>query len=76
MHSSFNNFLVLLHGQLVSNDLWDMFHEQDSDLVVEAMSSSTPSQSAKPSASSSTSSSAANGEARAHNAGKNRCFCN
>ncbi|XWS75382.1 hypothetical protein CRYUN_Cryun01aG0082000 [Craigia yunnanensis] len=41
----------------------------DPDLVVEAMSASTPLQSAKPSASSSNSSSAANGEARAHNAG-------
>ncbi|XWS30652.1 hypothetical protein CRYUN_Cryun23aG0003900 [Craigia yunnanensis] len=41
----------------------------DPDLVVEAMSLSTPSQSAKPSASSSTSSSAVNNEALAHNAG-------
>ncbi|XP_022734364.1 transmembrane protein 33 homolog [Durio zibethinus] len=41
----------------------------DPDLVVEAMSSSTPSQSAKPSASSSTSSAAANDRARARTAG-------
>ncbi|XVE77440.1 hypothetical protein DITRI_Ditri13aG0062800 [Diplodiscus trichospermus] len=41
----------------------------DPDLVVEAMSTSTPSQPAKPSASSSNSSSAANDRARARNAG-------
>ncbi|XP_022772050.1 transmembrane protein 33 homolog [Durio zibethinus] len=41
----------------------------DPDLVVEAMSSSMPSQSARPSASSSTSSSAANNEAQGRNAG-------
>ncbi|EOY04318.1 hypothetical protein QUC31_017322 [Theobroma cacao] len=41
----------------------------DPDLVVEAMSSSSPSQSAKPSASSSASSAAANDQARPRNAG-------
>ncbi|XP_021290989.1 uncharacterized protein LOC110421670 [Herrania umbratica] len=46
-----------------------MFCEQDPDLVVEAMSSSSPSQSAKPSASSSASSAAANDQARPRNAG-------
>lgn len=66
----FNNFLVLFDGQL------NMFCEQDPDLVVEAMSSSSPSQSAKPSASSSASSAAANDQARPRNAGKKFCFCN
>lgn len=47
-----------------------MFHEQDHDLVVEAMPSNKPSQSAKFSASSSTSSSAVNDGVQPRNAGK------
>ncbi|PPR97400.1 hypothetical protein GOBAR_AA23264 [Gossypium barbadense] len=53
---------------LITNDLWDVFHEKDPDLVVEAMSSSAQTGSAKPT-SSSASSLVANGEARAHSAG-------
>lgn len=68
-HFSFNNFLALFHDLLITNDLWDFFHEKDPDLVVEAMSSSTQTGSAKPT-SSSASSSAANGEARVRNSGK------
>ncbi|EOY04320.1 Bifunctional dihydroflavonol 4-reductase/flavanone 4-reductase isoform 3 [Theobroma cacao] len=47
----------------------NLYITKDPDLVVEAMSSSSPSQSAKPSASSSASSAAANDQARPRNAG-------